>query len=340
MSKKFYWLKIQEHFFDSDEMIYFDSIENGEKYIVIWMKILLKCLKDKDNGEYGFLRFNDKLPYNDELLAKVLRCDLDSLRVAMKYFQDLNMVQILDDKTIYIESVQKMIGKESDSAQRVLKHRAKKKALESNIPYIDKYQDNKLYNGNYYIVLKRDNYRCVSCNSDENICVHHIVGYDDENNLFSEKHFLVTLCRKCHSTEHNNPGKIINTNILSKIDFDMNYQYMINDINSNSSVTKCNVTSNPNKEIELYKDIELDKEKKPRNKKFTPPTIQEIQEYIIEKQYRVDAETFFYHYQSKDWHVGKNKMKCWKSALGGWNAREKNGKAPANEPKITPMEKL
>ena len=129
MSKKFYWLKIQEHFFDSDEMIYFDSIENGDKYIVIWMKILLKCLKDKDDEEYGFLRFNDKLPYNDELLSKVLRCDLDNLRVAMKYFQDLGMVQIMDDKTIYIESVQKMIGKESDSAERMRLHRAKKKAL-------------------------------------------------------------------------------------------------------------------------------------------------------------------------------------------------------------------
>jgi len=130
MGKKFYWLKIQEHFFDSDEMIYFESMENGDRYIVIWLKILLKCLKDKENEEYGFLRFNDKLPYNDELLAKVLRCDLDTLRVAMKFFQDLNMIQILDDKTIYIESVQRMIGKESDSAERMRVHRAKKKLIE------------------------------------------------------------------------------------------------------------------------------------------------------------------------------------------------------------------
>ena len=132
MSKKYYWLKIGEHFFDSDEMIYLESLEKGDTYIKIWMKLLLKCLKDKDDESYGFLKFNDKIPYTEQLLSQVLRCDINDLRVAMKYFQELNMIEILEDKTIYIESVQKLVGKESDSAERVRKHREKKKLLQCN----------------------------------------------------------------------------------------------------------------------------------------------------------------------------------------------------------------
>jgi predicted phage replisome organizer len=127
MSKKFYWLKIGEHFFESDQILYLESIENGEKYINFWLKLLLKCLKDKDDGEYGSLRFSDKMPYDDKLLSKILRTDIDTIRVGMKYFQELGMIEILDDKTIYIESVNKMVGKESESADRVRKFRERKR---------------------------------------------------------------------------------------------------------------------------------------------------------------------------------------------------------------------
>jgi len=73
-----------------------------------------------------------------------------------------------------------------------------------------------------------------------------------------------------------------------------------------------------NKEKEIYK------EKEKRKSKFTPPTIDEVKEYIQEKQYRyVDAEKFWYFYESKDWYVGKNKMKDWKKALSGWEARHR-----------------
>lgn len=34
-----------------------------------------------------------------------------------------------------------------------------------------------------------------------------------------------------------------------------------------------------------------------------------------------EAEKFFYHYESNGWKVGKNPMKSWQSALGGWKVR-------------------
>lgn len=67
--------------------------------------------------------------------------------------------------------------------------------------------------------------------------------------------------------------------------------------------------------------------KKNNKKKVTPPTLEEIQEYIAEKNYEVDAQTFFDYYDSADWHDAKgNPVKCWKQRLATWNSRkEKNG---------------
>ena len=67
--------------------------------------------------------------------------------------------------------------------------------------------------------------------------------------------------------------------------------------------------------------------KKNNKKKVTPPTLEEIQEYIAEKNYEVDAQTFFDYYDSADWHDAKgNPVKSWKQRLATWNSRkEKNG---------------
>ena len=48
------------------------------------------------------------------------------------------------------------------------------------------------------------------------------------------------------------------------------------------------------------------------------PTIKEIQAYIEEKNYNLDAEAFFFHYEQKGWMVGKTPMKQWKSAVSLW----------------------
>ncbi|MFZ2172369.1 MAG: hypothetical protein WAW61_22375 [Methylococcaceae bacterium] len=56
--------------------------------------------------------------------------------------------------------------------------------------------------------------------------------------------------------------------------------------------------------------------------KFTEPTLEEVADYISEKKYSVDPESFFAFYKSNGWMVGKNKMKCWKSAMVTWAKRQ------------------
>lgn len=85
------------------------------------------------------------------------------------------------------------------------------------------------------------------------------------------------------------------------------------------SVTKNNESKIIDKDKD--KDIEIDKENE-KARRFTPPTVEEVREYIREKQYHVDAESFIAFYQSKGWKVGNQPMKDWKSAIVTWEKRE------------------
>lgn len=61
---------------------------------------------------------------------------------------------------------------------------------------------------------------------------------------------------------------------------------------------------------------------KSTEKRFTPPTVEEVQAYITENNYIVDAQKFIDYYQSNGWIVGKTKMKDWKATVRGWERRE------------------
>ena len=67
-------------------------------------------------------------------------------------------------------------------------------------------------------------------------------------------------------------------------------------------------------------------------RRFTPPTLEEVQAYCIERQNDVDAQRFIDYYSSNGWMVGKNKMKDWKAAVRTWE-RNNFGSAPASNKK-------
>lgn len=91
----------------------------------------------------------------------------------------------------------------------------------------------------------------------------------------------------------------------------------------NATVTEQNKNKNKNKNIDKEKEINKEKEKR-----FTPPSLTEVESYAKEKGYRMDAEAFIDFYESKGWMVGKNKMKDWRASVRNWNRRKEqnNGK--------------
>ena len=56
--------------------------------------------------------------------------------------------------------------------------------------------------------------------------------------------------------------------------------------------------------------------------RFKKPTLDEVKNYCILRNNNIDAEAFIDFYESKNWQIGKNKMKDWKACVRTWERRE------------------
>ena len=103
--KKYYWLKLKRDFFKRHDIQIIEDMPNGKDYILFYVKLLCESV-DHD----GRLRFNEEIPYNEEMLSTITRTNIDTVRSAIKIFTQLQMMEILDDGTIFMREVQKMLG--------------------------------------------------------------------------------------------------------------------------------------------------------------------------------------------------------------------------------------
>jgi len=82
-----------------------------------------------------------------------------------------------------------------------------------------------------------------------------------------------------------------------------------------------NVNVNVNGNVNDNVNVNVNEKKRGR---FTAPSLLEVQQIFIEKgSTKLEAELFYNFYGSKNWHVGKNKMKNYKLAIAGWITRKK-----------------
>lgn len=127
-SKKFYWLKLKRDFFKRHDIRIIEEMPNGKDYILFYLKLLLESIDHE-----GSLRFSDAIPYNEQMLSVVTNTNVDIVKSAMSLFLELNMIEVMDDQTIYMNEVERLIGSETDSAERVRRHRlSTKNALHGN----------------------------------------------------------------------------------------------------------------------------------------------------------------------------------------------------------------
>lgn len=125
---KYYYLKIKENFFDSEDMKLLESMDNGYLYSNILMKMYLLSLK---NG--GKLMYKDKIPYNSKMLSTILNHNVDVLDKAIEVFKELNLIDILDSGAIFMLDIQNYIGKSSDEADRIREYRSKISSEKNNL---------------------------------------------------------------------------------------------------------------------------------------------------------------------------------------------------------------
>ena len=117
-NKKYYYLKLKENFFDSDELILLESQPDGYLYSNILLKLYLRSLKNN-----GKLMFNDRIPYNAEILSKVTRHNVAVVEKALYLFEELGLIEKLSNGAIYMLDIQNFIGKSSTEADRKRNYR-------------------------------------------------------------------------------------------------------------------------------------------------------------------------------------------------------------------------
>lgn len=116
--KKYYYMRLKENFFEDDSILILESMPDGIIYSNILLKLYLKSLKND-----GKLMFNDRIPYNSQMLATITRQQVGTVEKAMRIFLDMGLIEVMDSGAIYMMDIQSYIGKSSTEADRVREYR-------------------------------------------------------------------------------------------------------------------------------------------------------------------------------------------------------------------------
>lgn len=129
------WIKLSVNIFDDEKIKLIKSMPEGDAIILIWIQLLCLAGKTNDNGA---VYIGQHMNYTDEMISTICNQPLNTVRIALKAFEEFEMINLGEDGLISIsnwEKHQNIEGMEKVRAQtrkRVAKYRAKQKELESS----------------------------------------------------------------------------------------------------------------------------------------------------------------------------------------------------------------
>lgn len=129
------WIKIVTNIFDDEKILLIETLPDGDALIVIWFKLL--CLAGKQNNN-GVFMIADRVPYTDEMFATVFRRPINTVRMALKTFEQFRMIEIIDDVVTIPnwekhQNLDKLELAREATRKRVAKHREKQRQLAAGI---------------------------------------------------------------------------------------------------------------------------------------------------------------------------------------------------------------
>lgn len=127
-NKKYYYLRLKDNFFDSDELKILESMKDGYLYSNILLKLYLRSLKNN-----GKLVVNERIPYSADMLASVTGHQVGTIKQALSIFKDLGLIDVLDNGAIYMLDIQNFIGKGSSEADRKREYRQRIETDRTNV---------------------------------------------------------------------------------------------------------------------------------------------------------------------------------------------------------------
>ena len=117
-TERYYWLKLDRGFFKRHDITVIEDMPNGKDYVLFYLKLMLESVDHE-----GALRFSDTIPYSETMLASVTHTNVDIVRSALKVLIELGMVEVFDDKTLFMKEVAKLLDSETYAARRKREYR-------------------------------------------------------------------------------------------------------------------------------------------------------------------------------------------------------------------------
>ena len=112
-NKRYYYMRLKESFFDDDAIKILEAMPDGYLYSNILLKLYLKSLKFN-----GRLMYNERIPYNASVLATLTNHSVGTVEKALDIFEQLGLIEVLDNGAIYMLDIQNYIGKSTTEADR------------------------------------------------------------------------------------------------------------------------------------------------------------------------------------------------------------------------------
>ena len=124
--KRYYWLKLQENYFQRKEVKKLRRIAGGDTLVVIYLEMLLLAMKT--DGLIAYSGIEDSLAAE---VALDINEDEQSVEMVMRYLVHCNMGEFVEQGLFLPEAVENT-GSEGDSAERVRKYREAARLNSSN----------------------------------------------------------------------------------------------------------------------------------------------------------------------------------------------------------------
>lgn len=121
-TKRFWWLKLQDDFFDRTVIKKLRCMAGGDTYTIIYLKMQLLSLRNE-----GIILFENVEDSFDKELALRLDEAADDVQVTLLFLQKHNLIEIINDGEYMLPEAVKNMDSECDSAARVRNYRERKK---------------------------------------------------------------------------------------------------------------------------------------------------------------------------------------------------------------------
>lgn len=129
------WIKLSVNIFDDEKIKLIKSMPEGDAIILIWIQLLCLAGKTNDGGE---VYIGQNMYYTDEMLATICDQPLNTVRLALKTFEQFEMVSHSNDGLITIENWEKhqnIEGMERVREQaRLRKRRQREREKQKKLP--------------------------------------------------------------------------------------------------------------------------------------------------------------------------------------------------------------